>query len=170
MKKNRDSKTEITIHDDPLDKRKDSVHVEEAVRNEPNDSLIVSDQVSSENIHSNNNNLLVFFGDSIPKIKNLKSRLYNANFSCHFFGGATSKQFHHFFHPTLNETEVIMDIAVLHMGTTEIINLEVNKDLVADCIINIAKEFDAFIVKSELCIYFNLDSKHLTRTRILLMQ
>ena len=34
---------------------------------------------------------------------------------------------------------MITDIAVLHMGTHDIVNSEVNKDLVADSIINIAK-------------------------------
>ena len=43
---------------------------------------------------------------------------------------------------------MIKDIAVLHMETNDIINLEVHKDLVADCIINIAIECVAFGVKS----------------------
>ena len=69
--------------------------------------------------------------------------LYSPN-----FGGATSKYFHHYIRPTLSETEVITDIAVLHMGTNDIINSEVNKDLEADSIINIARECVAFGVKS----------------------
>ena len=43
---------------------------------------------------------------------------------------------------------MIKDIAVLHMETNDIINLEVHKDLVADSIINIARECVAFGVKS----------------------
>ena len=66
--KNRESKTKITIHDNPFDKRKVSVHVEEVAVNEPGgNSLTVSEQVS---------NSQAFFGDSIPKdtnIRNLKS-------------------------------------------------------------------------------------------------
>ena len=44
--KNGDSKTEIILHNNPSDKRKDSEYVEEVTHNEPCDSLIVSDQVS----------------------------------------------------------------------------------------------------------------------------
>ena len=93
------SKIEIIIRDDPSDKRKDSVHADEVVHKEPGDGLIVSDQGSNKNTH-NSSNSIVFFGDSIPKginIKNLKSQLYNdANFSCRFFAGATSKHFHYY--------------------------------------------------------------------------
>ena len=68
----------------------------------------------------------------------MKNRLYNANCSWGFFGGATSKYFHQYILPTLNQTDVIMDTAILHMGTDDIINSEVDKDLLADSIINIA--------------------------------
>ena len=44
-KKNKDGKTEIIIHDDPSDKHKGSVHVEEVVHNDPRDSLIFSNEV-----------------------------------------------------------------------------------------------------------------------------
>ena len=115
----------MTIDDDPPNKRKDSVHVEEVVHNEPSVSLIVLNQVSNKNINSSNNNI-VFFGTSILKrinVKNLKSKFYNGKCKCRFFGGATSKYFHNYIHPTLNETDVITDIAVLHMRTSDIINL-----------------------------------------------
>ena len=117
------------------------MHADEVVHNEPGDSLIVSDHGSYKNTHNSSNNI-VFFGDSIPKginIKNLKSRLYNAYCSCRFFGGATSKHFYHYIHPSLNETNMLTDIAVLHMGANDITNSEANKDLVADSIINIAR-------------------------------
>ena len=65
-KKNRDSKTETIIHDDPFDKHKDSVHVKEVVHNVPGNSLIVSDQVSNKIIHNSSNNYSLF-GESIPK-------------------------------------------------------------------------------------------------------
>ena len=116
------------------------MHADEVAHNEPGDSLIVSDYGSYKNTHNSSNNI-VFFGDSIPKginIKNLKSQLYNAYCSCRFFGGATSKHFHHYIHPSLNETNMLTDIAVLHMGASDIINSEANKDLAADSIINIA--------------------------------
>ena len=145
--KNRYSKTEITIRYDRSDKRKDSVHVEEVVHNEPG-----SDQVSNKNMNNSSNNL-VFFGDSISKIinvKNLKSRLYSANCNYCFFDGATSKDFRHYIRQTLNETDVITNIAVLHKRTNDITNSEVNKDLAADSIINIARECVGFGVKSVL--------------------
>ena len=148
----------------PLIKPKDSVHVEEVVHNEPVGSPIVSNQVSNKNINKSSNNI-VLFGASILKrinVKNLKSGLYNGNCRCRFFSGATSKHFHHYIPPTLNETDVITDVAVvLHMWTNEIINLEVNKDLVVDSIINTARECVVFGVKSVF--YFRLDFKHSTQ-------
>ena len=86
-----------------------------------------------KNIPNNINNI-VFLGESVSKginIKNLKTQLYNATCSCRFFGNATSKHFHHHICPNLNKT----DIAAFHVGTNDIINSEVNKDLVADSII-----------------------------------
>ena len=52
-------------------------------------------------------------------------------------------------------------VVVLHMWTNEIINLEVNKDLVGDSIINTARECVVFGVKSVF--YFKLDFKHSTQ-------
>ena len=71
--------------------------------------------------------------------KNLNSRLHNANYRCCFFDGATLKHSHHI-RPTLNEINLIMDIVLSHMITDHITKLEVNKDLLADSIINVAKE------------------------------
>ena len=39
------------------------------------------------------------------------------------------------------------DIAVLHMGTNEILNAEVDKDLIAESVIDTAKEYVRFGVK-----------------------
>ena len=47
-----------------------------------------------------------------------------------------------------NETDVITNIVVLHMSTNDIINSEVNRNLIADSISNIAGECVAFGVKS----------------------
>lgn len=110
--------------------------------NKPGNILFVSHEISNKNIHNNNNNL-VYFGDIIPKIitiKNLKSQLYNANCSFCFSDRATAKHFRHWIFPTLSETNVIRDTAVLRMGTNSITNAEVNKDLVASSIISIAGE------------------------------
>ena len=95
-------------------------------------------------------NSIVIFGDSIPKginIRNLNTRLSTANCKCRFFGGATSKHFHHYIQPTLNETNVKTDIAALHMGINDIFNAEVDKDLIAESVIDIAKECARFGVK-----------------------
>ena len=160
--KNRDSKTEITIHNDPSDKRKDSVHVEEMVHNKPGDKLVVSGQILNKNVNNSSNNIF-FFGDSIPKginIKNLKRRLYNDYWSCCFFAVVASKHFHHYIYPTLNEMDVIMDFAVLHMGTNDIINSEFNKDFVADSIINIARACVAFDAKGVFISSMTVNTRH----------
>lgn len=47
--------------------------------------------------------------------------------------------------------DAITDIAVLHMETNNIINLEVNKDLVADSIVSIPGDCVVFGVKLYLC-------------------
>ena len=85
----------------------------------------------------------MIFGDSIPKginIRNLNTRLSTVNCNCRFFDGARSKHFHHYIQPTLNEKNVKTDIAVLNMGTNDILNSEGNKDLMAVRVIDLAKE------------------------------
>ena len=85
----------------------------------------------------------MIFGDSLPKginIRNLNTRLSTANCKCRFFGGATSKHFHHYIQPTLNKENIKTDIAVLHMETNYILDAEGDKDLIAESAIDIAKE------------------------------
>ena len=53
---------------------------------------------NDNNTPSDTCNNIVIFGDSIPKginIRNLNTRPSNVNCKCRFFGGATSKHFHH---------------------------------------------------------------------------
>ena len=86
---------------------------------------------------------MVIFNDSVPmgiNNQNLNTRLSMANCKCRFFDGATSKHFHHHVQPTLNKRNVKTDIAVLHMGTNDILNAEGDKDLIAKSVIDIAKE------------------------------
>ena len=90
---------------------------------------------------------------------NVNSRLYNANCRCRFFGGATSKYFLHYIRPTFKEINVIADVPVSHMGTNDIMNSEVNKDFVADSIINIAKECVDFGVKSVFISSFTANTR-----------
>ena len=80
---------------------------------------------------------MVIFNDSVPmgiNIQNLNTRLSMANCKCRFFGGATSKHFHHHVQPTLNKRNVKTDIAVLHMGTNDILNAGTDKDLIAESV------------------------------------
>ena len=77
----------------------------------------------------------------------MKSRLYNVNCSCCFFGGTTFKHFHHYIRPTLNEADVTTDIAVFHVGTNDIINSEVIK-ILQTTVSSILMECVAFGVKN----------------------
>ena len=98
---------------------------------------------NDNNTPSDTYNNIVIFGDSIPKginIRNLNTRLSTANWKCRFFGGAASKHFHHYIQPTLNKKNVKTDSSVLHMSTNDILNAEGDKDLIAESVLDIAKE------------------------------
>ena len=98
---------------------------------------------NDNNAPSDTYNNIVSFDNSILKginIWNLNTRLSTANCKCRFFGGATSKHLHHYFQPMLNERHVKTDIAVLYMGTNDILNVEGDKDLIVGSVIDIAKE------------------------------
>ena len=85
----------------------------------------------------------IIFGDSMHKginILNLNTRLSTANCKCCLFGGSTSKHFHHYVQPTLNKKKAKTDIAVLYMGTNDILNAEGDKDLIAESVIDIGKK------------------------------
>ena len=49
------------MHDDPSDKRKDSVHVEKVVYNELSNSHIDLKQVSNKKINNSGNNIVVWW-------------------------------------------------------------------------------------------------------------
>ena len=121
--------------------------------NESNKSSITTNRDGSgndNNTPSDTYNNIVIFGDSVPKginIRNLNTRLSTANCKCRFFGGATSKHFHHYIQLTLNETNVKIDIAVLHMSINDILKAGGSKDLTAESVIDIAKECVWFVVK-----------------------
>ena len=74
-------------------------------------------------------------------------RLSTVNRKCRFFGEATLKHFHYYIHPTLNETNIEIDIAALHMETNDILNKQADKDLIAESVIDIGKECVRFGVK-----------------------
>ena len=93
---------------------------------------------NDNNTPSDTYNNIVIFGDSIPKginIQNLNTRL-----STEIASVVTSKHFGHYIQPTLNEKNTKTDIAVLHMGTNDLLNAEGNKDLIAEGVTDIAKE------------------------------
>ena len=154
--KSRDRKTETSILDESAKKRKDSVFVEEVAINESGRSLIISDQFSNEN-HSNSNNSL--FGDSILKdinIKNFNSRLCKVKCASLVVRHQIISTI--IFVPTFNETDVITDVGVLHVGINDK-NSEVNKDLAADSIINTTKECIVFTIKSVYISSFTVNTR-----------
>ena len=77
----------------------------------------------------------------------MNTRLSTANCKCRFFSGATFKYFDLYIQPTLNEKNVKIDIAVLQMGTNDILNAAGHKDLIAESFIDIVKECVRFAVK-----------------------
>ena len=98
---------------------------------------------NDNNTPSDTYNNIVIFRGSICKginIRNLNTRLSTANCKCRFFGGATSKHFHHYIQSTLNGKNVKTDIAVLHRGTNDIPNAEDDKDLIVESVADIGKE------------------------------
>ena len=86
---------------------------------------------------------IIIFGDSIPKGINrnmLNRKLSNAKCSYKFFSGATSRDFYHYIKPALLNPEQDYDVAILHMGVNDLLNLGSNAETVANSIINIANQ------------------------------
>ena len=94
------------------------------------------------------------------KIRNLNTRLSTVNCKCRFFDGPISKHFNHYIQPTLNEKNVKTDIAVLHMGRTDILNAEDDKDLISETVIDIAKKCVRFGVKEVFVSSVTFNSRH----------
>ena len=86
---------------------------------------------------SNEKRNIVIFGDSIPK-GILGQKLFNAKVFYRFFPGATSRDFFHYIKPTLQDPETNFDIAVLHMGVNDILNLGSTGETVLNSILHIA--------------------------------
>ena len=122
-------------------------------RNESSRSSITTNRARFDNENNTPSgiyNNIVNWGDSIPKginIWNSNTRLTTANCKCRFFGGASLKRFHHYIQPTLKGKNVKTDIAVMHMGTNDILNAEADKDLIIKSVIYIAKKYVRFGVK-----------------------
>ena len=141
----------INVKKDNIEQYRDGLELTNNVKvntknqiNENSKSSITTNRDRSDNDSNtpSDTSNIVIFGSSIPKginIWNLNNRLSTANCKCRFFGGDTSKHFHHYIQPMLNEKNVKTDIAVLHMGTHDILNAEGDKVLIAKSIIDIAK-------------------------------
>ena len=59
----------------------------------------------------------------------------------------SARYIHHYIQPPLNEANIKTDIAVLHMGTNDILGTDADKDLIIESVIDIAKECIRFGVK-----------------------
>ena len=106
------------VSKDRIEQKRDELELTKNVKvnicdqiNESSKSIITTNRDRSDNdndtlsyIYKN----IVIFGDSIPKginIWNLNTRLSTTNCMCRFFGGATSKHFHHYIQPMPNRTD-----------------------------------------------------------------
>ena len=67
----------------------------------------------------------------------LSQKLFNAKVFYRFFPGATSRDFVHHIKPTLQYSEINFDIAVLHMGVNDILNLGSTAETVSNSILHI---------------------------------
>ena len=86
----------------------------------------------------------------IPKGINRKilgQKLFIAKVFCRFFPGATSRDFFHYVKPTLQYLQTNSDIAVLHMGVNDILNLGSTAETVSNSILHIAIQCKNYEVK-----------------------
>ena len=144
----------INVNKDHIEQNRDELELTNNVKDKNiKDQINESSKTSittNRNLSDNDNNTpsdicnnIVIFADSIAKginIRNFNTRLSTAYCKCRFFGSATSKHFHHYIQPTLNEANVKTDITVVHMGTNYILNAKANKDLIAESVLDIPKE------------------------------
>ena len=144
----------INVNKDHIEQNRDELELTNNVKDKNiKDQINESSKTSittNRNLSDNDNNTpsdicnnIVIFADSIAKginIRNFNTRLSTAYCKCRFFGSATSKHFHHYIQPTLNEANVKTDITVVHMGTNYILNAKADKDLIAESVLDIPKE------------------------------
>ena len=82
----------------------------------------------------------------------MNTQLSTASCKCCSFAGATPKHFHHYIQSTLNKKKKNKrDIAVLHMGTDDILNAEGDKDLITESVIGIANECVIELLTGVMC-------------------
>ena len=100
-------------------------------------------------IHDKVNNIIIY-GDSIPKGINrnmLNRKLSNAKCFYKFFPGATSKDFYHYINPALQDPQVEYDVAILHMGINDLLNLGSSIETISNSVMNIASQCKTYGVK-----------------------
>ena len=73
--------------------------------------------------------------------------MFNAKVFYRFFPGATSRDFFHYIKPTLQDPQTNFDIAVLHMGVNDILNLGSTAETVSNSILHIANQCRNYGVK-----------------------
>ena len=106
----------VNVNKDRIEQKRDELELTNNVKvniydqiNESSKSIITTNRDRSDNDNDTSSYIyknIVIFGDSIPKginIWNLNTRLSTANCMCRFFGGATSKHFHHYIQPMPNK-------------------------------------------------------------------
>ena len=72
--------------------------------------------------------------------KILGQKLFNAKAFYRFFPGATSRDIFHYIKPTLQNPQTDFDIAVLHKGINDILNLGSTAETVSNSILHIADQ------------------------------
>ena len=73
--------------------------------------------------------------------------MFNAKFFYRFFPGSTFRDFFHYIKPTLQDSQTNFDIAVLHMGVNDILNLGSTAETVSNSILHIANQSKNYWVK-----------------------
>lgn len=107
-------------------------------------------QDKDHHVSQDKDNNIIIYGDSIPKGINrnmLNRKLLNAKCFYKFFPGATSRDFYHYIKPALLNPEMEYNLAILHMGINDILNLDSNAETVANSIMNIASQCKTHGVK-----------------------
>ena len=113
-----------------------------------NDKIQSQDEIHHSS-HDKEKNIIIY-GDSIPKGINrnmLNRKLSNAKCFYKFFPGATSRDFYHYIKPALQNPQIEYDVAILHMGINDLLNLDSNAETISNSIMNIASQCKTFGVK-----------------------
>ena len=64
-----------------------------------------------------------------------------------FFPGSMPRDFYHYIKPALENPQIEYDIAILHMGINDLLNLDSNAETISNSIVNIVSQCKTFGVK-----------------------